>query len=90
MFPNGSPTGLASAKPFGPAVAAAATQVGLTILDKIMPGFGGNSGSESNGQIIYGAMTSQENASIYNKDIGNSVSLGSTLVQNGNTYTRRA
>ncbi len=87
MFPNGSPTGLASAKPFGPAVAAAATEVGLAILDKIMPGFGGNSGSESNGQIIYGAMTNQQEANIHNENVGGSVSLGSVVQQNNNVYS---
>nr|ABK57038.1 hypothetical protein GIP_L1_00520 [Glyptapanteles indiensis] len=81
VFPNGSPTGLASAKP------ASRLEV-FESKGNIEPDFGQNSGSNSDSFIIYGAVTNQKGAFFHNENIGGSVSYGSITSQNNNNFSQ--
>ncbi len=72
----------------GALIAGAAVDLTIGIIDQVMSGFGKNSGSESSGQIVYGVLTNQQGANIYNGNVNGPVVNGVTLKQNGNTYSR--
>lgn len=81
MFPNGSSTGLAYAKPMG---VGTGILMGLDFLNNIMSL---NKQPEMNmPDIIYGSLTNNKDNIIRNENVNGSISFGSNTVQNGNVY----
>lgn len=85
MFPNGSSTGLASAKPSNPLLFIEGASLGMNILQNFMPGKD-QSSDEQFPSIIYGAVTNNKDNNIRNENIGGSISFGSNVQQEGNYY----
>ncbi|AEE09451.1 conserved hypothetical protein [Cotesia vestalis bracovirus] len=85
VFPNGSSTGLASAKPSNPLLFIEGASLGMNILQNFMPGKD-QSSDEQFPSIIYGAVTNNKDNNIRNENIGGSISFGSNVQQEGNYY----
>ncbi|CAD6243411.1 GSCOCT00014259001.2-RA-CDS [Cotesia congregata] len=84
VFPNGSSTGLASAKPMGPLIMAGIT-VGAEILQNVMK----PQAAQRAPKIIYGAETNNKNNAIDNKNVQGSLSFGSNTQQQNNYFGKR-
>lgn len=84
MFPNGSSTGLASAKPFNPLPFIEGASLGMNILEKFMPGK--KSSDEQSPSIIYGAVTNNKDSNYVNEHVAGSISFGSNVQQENNYF----
>ena len=81
MFPNGSSTGLANAKPFGPLIAAVIPSIADNVFSSIFPKKNGN---QNPGTIYQGSYTNYENAHMINDNFEGTINYGSSTT--GNNY----
>nr|CCQ19257.1 conserved hypothetical protein BV5 [Cotesia sesamiae Kitale bracovirus] len=86
MFPNGSSTGLANAKPIGPLAIVAGASLGMEIINNLMPKDKHPAAGEYGRKIVYGAETTNDGNTYNNRNVRGPVSFGSTAVQRRNYY----